>query len=128
MKKLFIIYFICLGCLFSCGQTDQFSIEGTVEGKQDGKVFLVGYNESPDTLGWANIQDGKFVLKGKVNESTEALLYIFNEERVYSVILLENANYKAYINVKDPTANQVTGTPFTGYSLPLTMPLEKEEG
>ena len=59
MKKLFIIYFICLGCLFSCGQTDQFSIEGTVEGKQDGKVFLVGYNESPDTLGWANIQDGK---------------------------------------------------------------------
>lgn len=50
MKKLFIIYFICLGCLFSCGQTDQFSIEGTVEGKQDGKVFLVGYNESPDTV------------------------------------------------------------------------------
>lgn len=69
MKKLFIIYFICLGCLFSCGQTDQFSIEGTVEGKQDGKVFLVGYNESPDTLGWANIQDGKFVLKGKVKKA-----------------------------------------------------------
>ena len=127
MKKLFIIYFICLGCLFSCGQTDQFSIEGTVEGKQDGKVFLVGYNESPDTLGWANIQDGKFVLKGKVNESTEALLYIFNEERVYSVILLENANYKAYINVKDPTANQVTGTPSQDI-LSAYNAIGKEEG
>lgn len=118
MKKLFIIYFICLGCLFSCGQTDQFSIEGTVEGKQDGKVFLVGYNESPDTLGWANIQDGKFVLKGKVNESTEALLYIFNEERVYSVILLENANYKAYINVKTDSKPSYRNS-FTGYSLRL---------
>ncbi len=67
MKKfLFPLAAIVLS-IVACNSTTQYTINGTVEGTQEGNVYLVKYSgRTADTLAQAPIKAGKFSIQGKV--------------------------------------------------------------
>lgn len=108
-KTILGIWFF--GGLSACTSKPHFTIEGSLDEKVDGEAYIVGYpgwNKKPDTLARAEIRDGKFTLTGSLPDTMEAGLYITGE-KTYAILLLENADYRAHLHLKNPEANRVEG-------------------
>lgn len=108
MKKL-LLPLAALAILSACNTTPKYTINGTVEGEETGNVYLVKYlGKSMDTLAKAPINQGKFVITGKVDSLTDAYLLV-EGKRNWITVFVENATYTAKLN---PTGEStVTGTP-----------------
>ena len=77
MKKTFIPFAAIALALAACNTTPKYTINGTVEGQQTGKAYLVKFADSKlDTLAQAPIADGKFTLTGSVAGLTDAIITI----------------------------------------------------
>ena len=109
-KTILGIWFF--GGLSACTSKPHFTIEGSLDEKVDGEAYIVGYpgwNKKPDTLARAEIQgQGNLPLTGSLPDTMEAGLYITGE-KTYAILLLENADYRAHLHLKNPEANRVEG-------------------
>lgn len=110
MKKfLFPLAAITLS-IAACNSTSQYTINGTVEGEQEGNVYLVKYSgRTADTLSKAPVKDGKFMIQGKAENTTNAYL-IVEGKRGGTPILVENAKFTATLNPENNALSQVMGT------------------
>jgi peroxiredoxin len=70
MKKVLLIAAVC-GCVLGGCNTSNFTVTGTIEGVSGGNACLVAFDETRgtvDTLAIAPVTNGKFNLKGKLDE------------------------------------------------------------
>ena len=110
MKKTLLSLAVIGLALSACNNTPTYTINGTLEGEQTGTAYLLKVAGSKaDTLAQAPIAEGKFTLTGTTENLTDAYLNIAGK-RVFLPIMLENAQYTANINLKDPAAIKVEGT------------------
>ena len=65
--------FLCLGCADK--EEGSFTITGQMKGLSDGMVRLYTYPPSNLLLDSCRIKDGKYYLKGKIEEAQLCLLY-----------------------------------------------------
>lgn len=110
MKKiLFPLAAIALS-LAACHSTPQYTINGTVEGEQEGAVCLIKYiGRTADTLNEAPIKAGKFKIQGTVENTTNAYLVVKGKKGGIP-ILIENTKFTATLNPEDNTQSKVEGT------------------
>lgn len=110
MKKiLFPLAAIALS-LAACNQVSQYTINGTVEGEQEGNVYLVKYVRGiGDTLAQAPVKAGKFTIRGVAESTTHAYLVV-EGKRGGAPILIENAKFTATLNPEDNALSKVEGT------------------
>lgn len=110
MKKSLLSLAVIALSLAACNNAPKYTIDGTVDGEQSGNVFLVRYSEGVmDTLAKAPLADGKFSLTGNVKELTDAYIMV-EGKRGGTPIFVENAAYKATLNLSDPTKTKIEGT------------------
>lgn len=110
MKKILISAALCALVLTACNTTPQYTINGTVEGTENGNVYLLKYKgRQADTLASASIQNGKFQLTGNTAETTEAYLIVENQKGRIPMIL-ENTVFTATINPADNSQSKIEGT------------------
>ena len=108
MKKTFIPFAAIALALAACNTTPKYTINGTVEGQQTGKAYLVKFADSKlDTLAQAPIADGKFTLTGSVAGLTDAIITI-EGKRGGSPVFLENTVIT--FNLPEKGFAQITGT------------------
>ncbi|MDE6452064.1 MAG: AhpC/TSA family protein [Odoribacter sp.] len=106
MKKILFPAAAIAFSLAACVSTPKYTINGTIEGEQaSGNAFLV---KNSDTLAKAVITDGKFVLTGNVDHTTNAQLTI-EGKRMGLPVILENVDYTAVINFTNPMESKVEG-------------------
>ena len=95
MKKIMIIALMA-GIFWSCNNTKQeetgFNIEGTISGYQDTIIHLKKRaNGEWVTVDSSTVTEGKFHLKGKVDQPE--VIYLYNEKMRFTVpVFVENAN------------------------------------
>ena len=110
MKKLWIICLV--NVVFACQplHEDSFTITGTVEGLDEGKVYLQdridGLMVNVDS---AEVQNGKFEFTGRMDHPE---LYYLNLEGVASrlAIFVENTSIEVYIDSENPSRYTVVGS------------------
>lgn len=109
MKKILFSAAIIALALTACDTTPKFTINGTVEGVENGKALLVKYaNGKMDTLAQAGFTGGKFEMAGSVNSITNANLMI-EGQRMRLPVILENEKYTATIQLNNPAETKITG-------------------
>lgn len=109
MKKILLSAVVIASALMACNTTPKYSINGTVEGVENGKALLVKYaNGKMDTLAQAGFTGGKFELTGAVEGITQAQVLI-EGQRMRLPIMLENGKYTATINLTNPMETKITG-------------------
>lgn len=110
MKKILFPLAALALSLAACNSTPKYTINGTVEGEQEGNVYLLKYKgRTADTLGQAPIKAGKFTLEGNVESTTNAYLVV-EGKKGGTPILVENTVFTATLNPEDNTLSKVEGT------------------
>lgn len=110
MKKTLLPLAVIALSLSACQNTPQYTIDGTIEGENTGKIFLIHPTENAmDTLAQTPITDGKFTLRGTSDTLQVAYLTIENK-RGFTPVFLENAKYTATLNSASPMDNKIEGT------------------
>lgn len=104
-KCCFFLVVIVL-TLFSCISPSGFVINGTVNGLQNGKIYLYADLDG-DTLAQAPIIDGKFVMTGHVSELTGA--YLIVEDKIKALMFVENTEITATLDLSDKRKNRIEG-------------------
>jgi peroxiredoxin len=99
MKRILLIAAVSGSLLTGCNSSN-FTVTGTIEGVTDGKVYLIGFNETNrggDTLAVAPVStEGKFTLTGKVEGVQLSTLSIEGKNSRFP-FLLEKGDYTATI-------------------------------
>ena len=86
-------YCFLLGFILLCWNVQaQYTINGKVEGENDGRAFLIkrSYQDTADTLAKVDVKEGKFTMKGRVDEIICASLVV--EGMLGTQLFLENGN------------------------------------
>lgn len=110
MKKILIPAALCALALTACNTTPEYTIKGTVDGMENGNVYLLKYKgRQADTLASAPIQAGKFQLTGNTAEVTDAYLVVENQ-RGRTPMILENTVFTATLNPADNAQSRIEGT------------------
>lgn len=107
MKKICSWVYLLLCCV-GCTRTG-YVIQGTVAGMQEGQVAIIVYRDEPDTLGIADIVDGKFEFRGVVQEVIPATLQIKGQNMGGIPLYLENEKYEVKLDVRDFYAGEIAG-------------------
>lgn len=109
MKKILFSAAIAASMLTACNTAPQYTIDGTIQGVENGKALLVKYaNGKMDTLAQAAFTQGKFKLQGSVEGITSANLLI-EGKRMRLPVILENEKYTAVIDMNALMEAQVSG-------------------
>jgi thiol-disulfide isomerase/thioredoxin len=95
MKKILFIAAVSGSLLAGCDSGTSFTVNGTIEDVAEGKALLLTRtdNNTIDTLAIAAIANGKFALKGSVQEVTVATLSIEGTRNRISPLFVENAKF-----------------------------------
>ena len=91
MRRILFLIILIGGILHGCRASGGYTINGTVEGIEVGKVFILKQKftkENWDALAIGTVKDGKFVIKGKVQEPTAG--YVVMEGMMGAIVFLEN--------------------------------------
>ncbi len=89
-KFSFVVVGLLILVIGSCTQQPSgYKIEGFIEAPK-GEEQVIFYNHKYDTVAIAQVKDGKFLIKGSVNEPTMGTI---SYGRVSRDIILENASY-----------------------------------
>lgn len=108
-KILFPLAALALS-LAACNSTPKYTINGTVEGEQEGNVYLLKYSgRTADTLAKAPIKAGKFNMQGTIDSITNAYLVV-EGKKGGTPILIESSTFTATINPEDNSLSKVEGT------------------
>lgn len=110
MKKFLIPAALCALAMSACTTTPKYTINGTVNGEENGTVYLLKYNgRVADTLASAPINAGKFTLEGTTQETSDAYLEV-GGKKGRTPIILENVAFTATLNPEDNAQSKVEGT------------------
>lgn len=110
MKKILLPLALLALAMTACDTTPKYTINGTVEGEQEGTVYLMKYNgREADTLAEAPIKAGKFKLEGTTDNIDYAALIVAGKKGG-TPIMLENAQFTATLNPADNSTSKVEGT------------------
>lgn len=110
MKRILLPLAAIAISLAACDTTPKYTIAGTVEGEQTGKVLLLKFEgRTADTLAQAEITEGKFTMTGTVDSLTEAFVVV-EGKRGGTPIFVENVNFTATLNPASPTDNKIEGS------------------
>lgn len=104
----FIVLFLIVVGVIGCS-SGEYKIRGSVEGVDEGKVFLVTYEgKRCDTLSVAELKDGKFEMQGQVPALTVTTLSV---EGLFAqaVIYLENAEYEIKLDPRNFGSGFISG-------------------
>lgn len=90
MKRVLYLLIMASGLLVACKGTDGYIVNGTVDGTDGGKAYAIRFvdKDVADTLKAVDIRDGKFTIKGQVDEITP--VYITIDGGMGSMAYLEN--------------------------------------
>lgn len=90
MKRILGLLVVAVGIFAGCGDSGGYVVNGTVEGKDGGKAYAIRVvdKDISDTLQAVDIRDGKFTMKGRVDEITP--VYIAIDGAMGSMAYLEN--------------------------------------
>ncbi len=99
--------------MFACNNAKEtqsgYTLTGTLEGIQDGNVFVMSYSAAGRIQDTAVIKDGKFVVKGNYPTPTQCYITFGKQQAKYK-IYIENSEMTLTANIKDLVNMQVTGS------------------
>ena len=113
MKK--VALFIVLICSMIACRTRDFRIAGFYEGSQECKIVLfTRTNGSVDTLAFADVINGRFELRGRVDGAKVVCLEVVkawsDEVKASKDFILENKDYMAYLSFQKDHCDIVENT------------------
>ena len=113
MKK--VALFIVLICSMIACRTRDFRIAGFYEGSQECKIVLfTRTNGSVDTLAFADVINGRFELRGRVDGAKVVCLEVVkawsDEVKTSKDFILENKDYMAYLSFQKDHCDIVENT------------------
>jgi len=111
MRNVIAIFVFAL-MVFSCQMAkDEFSIKGSIEGVETGKVYLQKLVEGqPQSIDTADVVDGKFTFKGKI-EMPDLRLLRLNEQDYFAQFFLDNASITIKAKKDSLRNTKITGSP-----------------
>jgi len=111
MRNVFAILVFALAA-FSCQSAkDQFSIKGSIVGVETGKVYLLKLvGEQPQSIDTADIVDGKFTFKGKM-EIPDIRILRLDDQNYFATFFLDNANITVTANKDSLRTTKIIGSP-----------------
>jgi len=111
MRNLLAILIMALA-VFSCQTAkDEFSIKGSIAGVETGKVYLQKIVDgSPQSIDTAEVVDGKFAFKGKM-EVPDIRILRLNDQDYFAQLFLDNSNVKVEAKKDSLRATKITGSP-----------------
>ncbi len=113
MKKIVIIALLA-SFIWSCKTTSEdkagFNIEGNISNYEDSLIFLKKRESGKwITIDSAKVTDGKFTLKGTIEQPE--MCYLLNEKLHFRVpVYLENSDINITVDVKNPKDVKITGS------------------
>ena len=111
MRNVIAIFVFAL-MVFSCQMAkDEFSIKGSIEGVETGKVYLQKLVEGqPQSIDTADVVDGKFTFKGKI-EMPDLRILRLNEQDYFAQFFLDNASITIKAKKDSLRNTKITGSP-----------------
>lgn len=111
MKILLTSLFLSI-IFFACQATkDEFSIKGSIEGVETGKVYLQKIvNGRPESIDTADVVNGKFTFSGKM-ETPDIRVLRLNEQDYIAQLFLDNAEVKIAAKKDSMQAAKISGSP-----------------
>lgn len=90
MKQILCLLIVASGIFVRCGDSGGYVVNGSVEGKATGKAYAIRVidKDISDTLQSVEVREGKFTMKGHVDEITP--VYISVDRSSGSMAYLEN--------------------------------------
>ena len=111
MRNVLALLVVAL-TVFSCQTAkDEYSIKGSIAGLETGKVYLQKLVDGqPQTVDTADVVEGKFAFKGKM-EMPDMRLLRLNEQEYFAQFFLENAKISVQANKDSLRATKIKGSP-----------------
>ncbi len=110
MKKISFLLLTGLMVLASCGQTDEYKVNGTVEGITEGQAVLQKIeSQGPVSVDTTQIVDGSFTFTGSAEYPELHLIYIDDNEMPVA-FFLENATIDINADFENMQDAEVTGS------------------
>ena len=111
MRNVIAIFVFAL-MVFSCQMAkDEFSIKGSIEGVETGKIYLQKLVDGqPLSIDTADVVDGKFTFKGKM-ESPDLRILRLNEQDYFAQFFLDNASVTIKAKKDSLRNTKITGSP-----------------
>jgi len=111
MRNVIVIFVFAL-MVFSCQMAkDEFSIKGSIEGVETGKIYLQKLVDGqPQSIDTADVVDGKFTFKGKM-EMPDLRILRLNEQDYFAQFFLDNASITIKAKKDSLRNTKITGSP-----------------
>ena len=104
-----LTYLICTCVLWSCGDSDTFTIEGTVDGNATINLRFIYYTNGTLVKGLTAARDGKFEYKG-VSTTPTVVEILDNDYRLMGRVYVTNGDrIECHLTRNAPNAINVTG-------------------
>lgn len=110
MRKIGFLLLTGLLVLASCGQTDEYKVNGTVEGVTEGQAVLQKIeSQGPVPVDTTQIVDGSFTFAGSVEYPELHLIYI-DDNQMPVAFFLENSSISINADIENMQDAEVTGS------------------
>lgn len=111
MRNVLTILVFALAVLSCQSAKDQYSIKGSIKGVEIGKVYLQKLVDGqPQSVDTANVVDGKFTFKGKM-EMPDIRFLRLNEQEYFAQFFLDNSSITVVANKDSLRNTKITGSP-----------------
>jgi peroxiredoxin/cell fate (sporulation/competence/biofilm development) regulator YlbF (YheA/YmcA/DUF963 family) len=110
MKKIGFLLLTGLLVLASCGQSDEYKVNGTVEGVTEGQAVLQKIDaQGPVPIDTTEIVDGSFTFTGSIEFPELHLIYI-DDNKMPVAFFLENSTISINADLENMQESEVTGS------------------
>jgi peroxiredoxin len=110
MKNVLAILALALAVISCQTAKDKYSIKGTIEGADTGKVYLLKLAEGqPVAIDTAELKDGKFSFEGKMDIADIRFLRL-NDQDYFAQFFLENASVTVAAQKDSLQKTKITGS------------------
>ena len=111
MRNVLTILVIALTVLSCQSAKDQYSIKGSIQGVETGKVYLQKLVDGqPQSVDTANLVGGNFTFKGKM-EMPDIRFLRLNEQDYFAQFFLDNSSITVAANKDSLRSTKITGSP-----------------
>ncbi len=111
MRNVLAILVFAMAAISCHSAKDEFSIKGSIAGVKTGKIYLLKLvGEQPQPIDTANIVDGKFAFKGKM-EIPDIRILRLDDQNYFATFFLDNANITVTANKDSLRNTKITGSP-----------------
>lgn len=111
MRKILAILGLALAIVSCQSAKNEYSINGSISGVETGKVYLQKLVDGqPQSIDTAEVVDGKFVFKGKM-EIPDIRILRLNEQDYFAQFFLDNAKINVQAKKDSLRNTKITGSP-----------------